>query len=146
MSVRIDRRTGVVFVALLAVACARAPEAASSRAEPGTTKVAPEAEAPAGGLAFVDRVWVVDSSNAVAKGSVRVFLHDGTLVLADPGSTPAFGRWKFEEGRLTVVEEGIAYPVDLDEVRGETLRITMHSPGEPVRMTLHDARPAWLAR
>jgi len=97
---------------------------------------------PAGGLAFVDRVWVVEESNAVAKGSTRVFLTDGTLVLTGPASTPAFGTWKFAEGKLTVVEEGIAYPTDLDEVRGDTLRITMHSPGEPVRMTLRDARPA----
>ena len=113
-----------------------APDARTGKADVAA------APAPGGALAFVNRVWIVEESNAVAKGSMRVFLADGTLVMTGPGSTPAFGSWKFGEGRLTVAEEGIAYPTDLDEVRGDTLRITMHRPGEPVRMTLRDARPA----
>lgn len=138
LRIRIEAAALLAALALAAGGCGPAPGAEAPRAAP-----APTADASQGveTLAFVDRVWVVEESNSVANGSTRVFLSGGTLALVDPGATPAFGRWKLEEGRLTVVEEGIAYPVDLDELRGDTMRITLRGPGEPVRMTMRDARP-----
>jgi len=131
---RIEALGLVVALGFAPAGCGPAPKAEAPHQEE-------KRPAPAGDLAFVGRVWVVEESNAVAKGSTRVFLADGTLVLAGPGSTPAFGSWAVEQGRLSIVEEGIAYPTDLDEIRDDTMKITMHSPGEPVRMTLRDARP-----
>lgn len=86
--------------------------------------------------AFVDRVWKVESSSAVEPGTVYAFLSDGTLVIDAPGGTPAQGRWSFENGALTMIEEGIAYPVDILALDATGMRLRSHNPGEPVDLTL----------
>lgn len=108
------------------------------------TAVPPPSDSWVGGFAFQNRVWVVERSNAVATGSARVFLWDGTLVLTGPGSEPAFGRWVFERGRLRIVEAGIAYETEILESAGDRLRLRMLSPGEPVTLEMRDARPPWV--
>jgi hypothetical protein len=100
------------------VACGRSPRAAPS---------------------FVNKVWSVEASNGVAAGQLYVFLSEGTLVIASPNGTPALGRWKQEGGNVTMVEEGIGYPVEILELTHERFRIRMKNPGEPVEMTLIDA-------
>jgi hypothetical protein len=131
---------GIGALGLLLVACNPAtPEKVAPANE-----ASPAREARVGGFAFVNRVWVVDSSNAVAKGSMYVFLADRTLVLSAPGSTPALGRWSFEQGRLKMIEEGIAYDVDILEIRGDRFRIVSHNPGGAVTLEMRDARPDWI--
>jgi hypothetical protein len=90
---------------------------------------------------FVDKVWRVEASNAVAPGQLYVFLSEGTLVIASDNGTPALGRWKRESGNFTMVEDGVAYPVEILELTDDRFRIRMKNPGEPVEMTLVNAAP-----
>ena len=82
----------------------------------------------------MNRVWKVAESKQVAVGDVRVFLDDGTLVMTSPRSTPAFGSWTYENGQLTIIEEGQHYATDILESTEKSLRIRMKSPGEPVEI------------
>lgn len=86
--------------------------------------------------AFVDRVWKVESSSAVEPGTLYAFLSDGTLVIDAPNGTPTHGRWSFENGALTMIEEGIPYPVDILALDDGRMRLRSHNPGEPVDLTL----------
>src|SRR5262245_1235737 len=83
---------------------------------------------------FVNRVWMVSESNSVAAGTLYTFLSDGTLVVASSQGRPSLGRWSYRDGALTMIEEGLAYPVDILELTDDEFRIRMHSPGEPVEM------------
>jgi hypothetical protein len=85
---------------------------------------------------FVNRVWSVQSSNAVAPGQLYVFLSDGTLLIASSNGRPALGSWKQQDRTFTMVEEGIAYAVEILELTQERFIIRMRNPGEPVEMTL----------
>jgi hypothetical protein len=127
-------RRASLAAALLAAACGEPPR------EPGP---APP-ELPSGGFVFANRVWVVEASNAVAVGSVYVFLADRTLVRTAPGSRPAFGRWEFERGELAIVEDGRTRPAEILEAKGDRLRLRLRGPGEPVTLDLRDARPPWI--
>ena len=91
---------------------------------------------------FVGRTWVVVESQQVAKGALRVFLPDGTLAMSDPGATPAFGGWRFGDGRLTIVEEGREYPTEILELSDRAFRIRMHGPGEPIEIAFAPAPQA----
>jgi heat shock protein HslJ/uncharacterized membrane protein len=89
---------------------------------------------------FVSKVWQVADSEQVAVGSLRVFLPDGTLVMTSPQSTPAFGTWRIEGGRLTITEEGLDYPTDILALSEYAFRIRMNSPGEPVEILFEPAK------
>lgn len=86
--------------------------------------------------AFADTVWKVTESKQVSAGDLRIFLSDGTLVMASDHAKPALGRWSIAAGKLTITEDGIDYPTDILESTADTLRIRMLSPGEPVEMRL----------
>jgi hypothetical protein len=87
---------------------------------------------PAAPASFVNRVWVVAESQQVAQGELRVFLSEGTLVMASSHGTPAFGTWSYKDGSLKITEEGHEYAVDILELTRDSFRIRIHSPGEPV--------------
>jgi hypothetical protein len=90
---------------------------------------------------FVNRVWAVAESKQVAPGELRVFLSEGTLVMAAPHARSALGSWRRNDGRLTIVEEGLEYQVDILELTDEAFRIRIHSPGEPVEILFRPAVP-----
>ena len=96
---------------------------------------------PAAAPSFVNRVWTVAESKQIAVGELRVFLSDGTLVMTAPHATPAFGSWRRQDGRLTIVEEGLEYQVDILELTDDAFRIRIHSPGEPVEILFRPAGP-----
>ena len=56
---------------------------------------------------FVNTVWRVSESSSVARGTLYVFLSEGTLVITSRNSKPALGRWKYEDRAFTMVEEGV---------------------------------------
>jgi hypothetical protein len=85
---------------------------------------------------FINKVWKVGSSPTIEKGMLYVFLSEGTLVLASPHATPAFGRWEYKNGALTTTEESIRYKVDILKLTRDEFRIRIHNPGEPVDITL----------
>lgn len=122
-------------------AVAPPPVTADTSEQPArsTDVPAPDEPAPAKTVspsAFVDRVWKVESSSAVEPGTMYAFLSDGTLVIDAPNGTPAYGRWSFENGALTMIEEGIPYPVDILALDGSAMRLRSHNPGEPVDLSL----------
>jgi heat shock protein HslJ len=91
---------------------------------------------------FVNKVWTVAKSTAVAQGTLYVFLSEGTLVIASSTGKPSLGKWTRDGGRLTMIEEGIPYRTDILEVRDDLLRIRSHNPGGAVDITLVPAGDA----
>jgi hypothetical protein len=95
---------------------------------------------------FVNRVWTVAESKQIAQGELRVFLSEGTLVMAAPHARPALGSWRRQDGDLRITEEGLEYQVDILELTTDAFRIRIHSPGEPVEILFRpadqDAEPA----
>jgi hypothetical protein len=81
---------------------------------------------------FINKVWTVAESEQVAVGELRVFLSDGTLVMASSHSTPAFGTWNYQGGQLAITEEGLTYSVEILELTQDTFHIRIRSPGDPV--------------
>lgn len=115
---------------------------ACSRSEPATPPVAAAAPGTVNAPAdFVDRVWRVQASSAVEPGMLYVFLSDGTLVIAAHGSTPTLGKWRYENGALTMIEEGQSYPTDIVALSAGQFTIRSHNPGTPVEITLERAAP-----
>jgi hypothetical protein len=84
----------------------------------------------------LDRVWQVRESSAVSRGTIYIFLSDGTLVIAADKQTPSFWRWTFKDGALTMIEESIAYPTDILRLNDKEFTIRSHNPGEAVLTTL----------
>ena len=89
-----------------------------------------------GAAGFTDRVWSVAKSTAVARGTLYVFLSDGTLVVTSVKGKPSLGKWSFENGRLTMVEEGLPFRVDILDLREDEFRIRSQNPSGAVEITL----------
>lgn len=134
-----------ITVALIAAGCSTdAPSV--DKAAPSAPDVAPSPPA----ASFINRVWTVAESEQVALGALRVFLSDGTLVMASSNGTPALGTWSYSDGRLTITEEGLKYDVDVLELTPDVFRIRIHSPGDPVVIRFAPAEspplPGWPPR
>jgi heat shock protein HslJ/uncharacterized membrane protein len=126
------RTVAALTSVLLAMAGCGKPE---SPPPPAPESSQETAAAPAQGPAsFVNRVWVVAESQAVAAGDTRVFLADGTLVMTSPNATPAFGSWRYANGRLTIVEEGQEYPTEVLELTDHRFRVRMQGPGQSIEI------------
>jgi hypothetical protein len=128
-----------------AAAPAAAAPAATTVAAPAPATVTPPAPAASATLpstasaatpAFVDKVWRVAPSSAQQPGTTYTFLSGGALVIDAPGGTPMTGSWKEVDGRLVMVEEGVAYPTDVVEVDAGHLVLRSHNPGEAVLIQL----------
>ena len=125
----------IAVTAWALAACERSPTPPPAPATPAAPARPAEEPAPEPAVAsFVNRVWVVSESRQVAPGALRVFLSDGTLVMTSPGSTPAFGQWRSEGGKLTITEDGQSYPADILALGAEAFRIRINGPGEPVEI------------
>jgi hypothetical protein len=122
-------------LALTFQACA-APEAEQAAAAPS-----PKAPSASSAPSFVNRVWEVRSSSAVAPGTLYVFLSEGTLVIASSRSTPSFGKWTWKDGKLTMIEESIPHEVEILDLKPDRFAIRIHDPGEGVEMELVPAGP-----
>ena len=130
-----------VMVATLAACSAQAPPQEAARAAATSAMAAPATAAtvaadavpdtgPASGLpAFVDTTWRVAPGSAVEAGTTYRFLRDGTLAIDAPHGTPAKGAWRYADGKLTMVEEGIAYPTDIVALDATRFVIRSHNPG-----------------
>lgn len=129
------RVLGIVLSALLSVAGCSSPDSSPGGSAQATREAA-STKAPA---SFINRVWVVVESRQVAPGELRVFLSEGTLVMASPHGTPSVGRWRFRDGHLTITEEGLEYDAEIIELSQDVFRIRIHSPGEPVDILVRPA-------
>jgi hypothetical protein len=85
---------------------------------------------------FAGKVWRVQSSTAGEPGSTYAFLADGTLVIDSPHGTPLYAQWSYDDGKLVMKEEGVAYPTDIVGLDAGTFRIRGHNPGGTVDITL----------
>lgn len=119
---------GIVVTALLTMTGCSPPDSAPTVSSRTTTEEI-STDAPA---SFVNRVWVVAESEQVAPGELRVFLSEGTLIMASPHATPALGTWRLHDGQLTITEEGREYKVEMLELSENAFRLRIHGPGEPV--------------
>jgi hypothetical protein len=138
--------------ATLALACGilalTAMSAASQPPSPSAQPPNPPSQPPvleARPDSIVNRVWVVVASPSVAAGTLYAFLGDGSLVVASTTGTPSVGRWTLERGRLTLVEDGREYPVEMHELTATRFRIRVRNPGTPTEITLAPA-PSGTAR
>ena len=116
---------------ILANACSR-PSAPAVPQAPA----APQAAAPSAPPTFVNRVWQVESSSAVAPGTLYTFLSEGTLVVASAGNKPMVGSWSRSGDGLVMVEDSISYPVDIVSLSPASFVIRSHNPGEPVDIAM----------
>jgi heat shock protein HslJ len=85
---------------------------------------------------FVNKVWQVDRSSSAAPGTLYVFLSEGTLIVTSPNEKPMVGSWSAESGRLTMVEEGLRYEVDVLRLTPDRFEIRSLNPGESVEISL----------
>lgn len=150
------RKLMLVAVIVMLSACKPAPSTTSAAPEPApvapppatVNEPAPAATAPAptsetaetGTPVFVGKVWRVQSSTAGEPGSTYAFLADGTLVIDSPNGTPMHGKWSYDDGKLVMTEEGVAYPTDIVALDADTFRIRSHNPGGAVDITLVPAK------
>lgn len=129
------RATGILggLMVLVLAGCAPAPppSAADAPASPAPTP-AESASTPR----FADKVWRVESSSAVAPGTLYTFLSDGTLVISATQQSTSYGRWTYEKNALVMIEEGIAYPTDILALDERHFSIRSHNPGTPVDIAL----------
>jgi heat shock protein HslJ/uncharacterized membrane protein len=134
MDVRLVTLIAITAWALAGCDRSEGPPPAAPAAPPVPAQ-APAEPAPAeAAVSFVNRVWVVAESKQVERGALRVFLSDGTLVMTSPNSTPAFGQWRSEGGRLTITEENRNYPVDILGLSERAFRIRINGPGAPIEI------------
>lgn len=119
---------GTVLTALLAIAGCSPPDSSPGPSARATTEAVSTGSPPS----FVNRVWVVAESPQVAPGEFRVFLSEGTLIMASPHATPALGTWRYHDGHLTITEEGREYEVEILELEENAFHMRIRGPGEPV--------------
>lgn len=86
--------------------------------------------------AFVDKVWRVGPDSGVEAGTTYAFRRDGALVIESPHGTPGRGRWRYDGGKLTMIEEGIAYPTDIVSLDATHFVIRSHNPGGSVEIAM----------
>ena len=137
-----------VFLAVLLAACTRAPAPVSAPPPPVPSTPAVDAAGVRSSerALLIDKVWRVQSSSAVAPGTLYSFLADGTLVISAPQQTTSYGRWTYANGALVMIEEGIAYPTDIRAIDAVNLSIRSHNPGTPVDSVLVEAKDIPLPR
>lgn len=113
---------------------ARAPQAEAAQAQdaPPAASASPTSAIPG----FVDKVWKVSASSAVDAGMTYAFLSNGQLVIDSPNGTPLHGNWTYEQGALSVIEEGLTYAVDIIRLDADTFQIRIHTPGGATDITL----------
>ena len=86
--------------------------------------------------AFVDKVWRVEAGGTVEADTTYAVLDDGTLVVDAPHGTPMTGSWAYVDGKLTMTEEGIAYPTDIVSLDASHFTIRSHNPGGVVEIAM----------
>jgi len=150
------RKLMLVASMVVLSACKPAPSASDAAPEPAPAATSPAAAeptaspapAPAGDAAeaakpdFAGKVWRVQSSTAGEPGSTYAFLADGTLVIDSPHGTPMYGKWSYDDGKLVMTEEGVAYPTDIVALDVGSFQIRSHNPGGVVDITLVPAPDA----
>ena len=137
-------RPAILSVAVLALLCAcdgggsapdgKGPPVSAPVVARSAAAVAPPADDRT--PAFVGPVWRVEPGSGVEAGTTYRFLRDGTLAIDAPHGTPATGEWRYAGGKLTLVEEGIAYPTDIVALDATRFVLRSHHPGGVLEIAL----------
>lgn len=128
----------VLLSLVLGGACTQPPEPVQE--ETASATVETPANEP---VTFINRVWsVAERSDGADRGSLYIFLSDGTLVISSPNATPSLGSWRAEGDGLVMIEEGIEYDVDILGVSADEFRIRSHNPGQPLEIRFVPASAA----
>lgn len=124
------------------VACnADAPPAdtSSAQTQPPVSEAVAPAPSPTPAMpadstkpAFVDRVWRTVDGSAVEAGTTYIFFDNGTLQIDSPNGTPMTGSWDYRNQQLTMVEQGVSYPVDIVRLDNNRFTIRSNNPGGSV--------------
>ena len=125
----------LLCVFILVSGCAKKEAAAPSPSSASKTETGTPTPTHAVTPAFAGKTWKVVTSSAGNTGATYEFRGDGTLVVKSPGATPMEGKWSWNEGALTMVEEGISYPTDILALDDSTFKIRSNNPGQPVELT-----------
>ena len=150
------RKLMLVASIVVLSACKPAPSTTEPATQPAPAAPSPAVTEPTGSPApappsdvaqaakpdFAGKVWRVQSSTAGEPGSTYAFLSDGTLVIDSPHGTPMYGKWSYDDGKLVMTEEGVAYPTDIVALDAGTFQIRSHNPGGMVDITLVPAPDA----
>ncbi len=133
------QRAACLLALVLVAACSETSDTAD--------KLPPAAQqaAAAGKPGFVNKVWEVSLSTGVTPGMLYVFLSDGTLVMTSKNSQPAFGRWTYQNGALSMIEDGQEYKTDILSLGTDEFRIRSHNPGGSIEIAMVPAPSAPLA-
>lgn len=134
----------MLVISIAAMAACRPAPSPDQAMQPAPTPAVPAGTpAPASAIpaataapAFVGKVWRVRSSSSGDPGSTYAFLADGTLVIDSPHGTPMQGQWRYDNGKLAMIEEGISYPTDIVSLDATTFQFRSHNPGGTVDITL----------
>ena len=112
-------------------------DAAPTTTPPAATAPSVIAE-PASGPApaFVDIPWKVSDAAGGQVGTTYTFARGGTLTVDAPGGTPSTGRWSYAGGKLTMIEDGVAYPTDIVSLDATHFVIRSHNPGGSVEIAM----------
>jgi hypothetical protein len=148
------RKLMLVASIIVLSACKPAPSTSNTTPEPARAATSPAAAQPTASPApandaaeatkpeFAGKVWRVQSSTAGEPGSTYAFLADGTLVIDSPHGTPMHGKWSYDDGKLVMTEEGVAYRTDIVALNAGTFQIRSHNPGGVVDIILVPAPDA----
>jgi len=109
-------------------------------AEPDTATPDTTVTVSSDSMHIVNRAWQVASSTAGDPGQLYTFLSDGTLLIASADGVPFVGTWVYAPGRLTFVEEGPAFTVDIVRSTADTLQVRGANPGGTLEIVFVPAR------
>ena len=135
----------LVVLVVLGACDRRAPASSGPEPRPATPAASSHAKAAVAIVtpppsdaspAFVDTVWRVQPGSGVEAGTTYTFLRDGTLRIEAPHGTPAQGQWRYADGKLTMIEEGIAYPIDIVSLDATRFVLRSHNPGGAVDIAM----------
>jgi hypothetical protein len=80
--------------------------------------------------AFVGRTWL-STDAAAQRGTLRIFLADGTLLMDSCGETYRLAKWRtLGRGRIDWTEDGARIQADVTQPRAGELRLRLHLRSE----------------
>ena len=130
------RNAVVALVASLTAGCSGERAGAEPDSATSDTTVAVSIDS----TYIVNRAWQVASSTAGDPGQLYTFLSDGTLLIASAHGVPFVGTWVYAPGRLTFVEEGPAFTVDIVRSTADSLHVRGENPGGTLEIIFVPAR------
>ena len=81
-------------------------------------------------VSFVGKAWLSTDASA-ARGTIRVFLTDGTLLMDSCGETYRFARWTaIDSTRIAWEEDGARIEADVTQAAADVLELRLHLKSE----------------